>query len=116
MALIPGNVDWVADLIPELEAQLGRFEVATDEIDDELIGVFIEELDRLTKELQEGMQQRDGEVIRGAAHSIKGMGGTIGLPEISVLALTIENAAREGRLPDAAPLVDALADWLQTLI
>ena len=115
MAKIPGNIDWVADLIPELEAQRGQFVVATDEVDDELIVVFIEELERLTRELREGMEGLDPEMVRMAAHSIKGMGGTIGLPEISVLGLAIENTAKENRLPDAVPMVDGLANWVSTL-
>ena len=115
MANIPGNVEWVAELIPGLEAQLGQFVVATDEVDDELIEVFIEELDRLTKELQQGLNQLNIEMVRMAAHSIKGMGGTIGLPEISVVGLTIENAAKENDLPRTIPLVDALGNWLASL-
>lgn len=114
MAKLPGQVDWVADLIPGLEGQLDQFEVSTDEVDDELIEVFIEELGRLTKELQEGMKTFDREAVRMAAHSIKGMGGTIGLPEISVLGLAIEDTAKENRLQDASPMVDALASWIET--
>lgn len=115
MASIPGNVEWVADLIPGLESQLDPFIVDTDEVDEELVDVFIEELRRLTGELKDGMQANDDEIVRMAAHSIKGMGGTIGLPEISVLGLTIENAAKEDRLMDAQPLVDALVNWLETI-
>lgn len=115
MTKIPGNLEWVADLIPGLSGELDPFIVATDEVDDELVEVFIEELKRLTGELQEGMENRDPAMIRMAAHSIKGMGGTIGLPEISVLGLTIENAAKADQLQDARPLVDALANWLTTL-
>jgi HPt (histidine-containing phosphotransfer) domain-containing protein len=115
MTKIPQNIDWVADLVPELEAQRGQFVVATDEVDDDLVEVFIEELERLTRELQQGMERHDLEMVRMAAHSIKGMGGTIGLPEISVLGLAIENTARENRLQDAVPMVDALATWLSTL-
>jgi HPt (histidine-containing phosphotransfer) domain-containing protein len=115
MANIPGNVEWVAELIPGLAGQLDQFSVATDEVDDELVGIFIDELVRLTGELQEGMAGSDSESVRMAAHSIKGMGGTIGLPEISVLALTVENAAKADALADARPLVDALAHWVQTL-
>ena len=115
MANIPGNVEWVADLIPDLEAKRGRFEVDTDEVDDELIEIFIEELYRLTGELQTGVGRNDSEMLRMAAHSIKGMGGTIGLPEISVLGLEIENLTKENRMPDTQPLVDALAHWMTTL-
>lgn len=115
MAEIPGNTEWVANLVPDLEAKKVPFLVDTDEVDDELIEVFIEELRRLTGELQEGLAGNDDEMVRMAAHSIKGMGGTIGLPEISVLGLEVENCAKEDRLPDAQPLVGALVDWMQTI-
>jgi HPt (histidine-containing phosphotransfer) domain-containing protein len=115
MANIPGNVEWVAELIPSLAEQLDQYVVATDEVDDELVEVFIEEIQRLTAELREGVRNNDAEMVRIAAHSIKGMGGTIGLPEISVVGLEIEKQAKEDRPQDAGPLVDALADWLATL-
>ena len=115
MANIPGNVEWVAKLIPSLAEQLDQYVVATDEVDDELVEVFIEEIQRLTSELQEGVRNNDAEMVRMAAHSIKGMGGTIGLPEISVLGLEVEKRAKEGRPQDAGPLVDGLSDWLATL-
>jgi HPt (histidine-containing phosphotransfer) domain-containing protein len=112
MVNIPGNVEWVAGLIPDLEARLDQFVVSTEELDDELVEVFYEEIKRLTGELQEGLAQNDDDTVRTAAHSIKGMGGTIGLPEISVLGLEIENRAKDDRFADIKPLVDALADWL----
>lgn len=115
MVEIPGNVEWVAELIPDLEIRKESFVVATDEVDDELVEIFIEELRRLTSELQAGLEQNDLEMVRTAAHSIKGMGGTIGLPEISVLALEVEIRAKEDRLSDSKPLVDALAHWMTTL-
>lgn len=114
MANIPSNTEWVADLIPKLEVRKVPFMVATDEIDDELIEVFIEELQRLTGELQQGFSGDDFEMVRMAAHSIKGMGGTIGLPEISVLALEIECAVKEDRLEDTEPLITALTSWIKT--
>lgn len=115
MANVPGSVEWVANLIPGLEGQLDQFVVATDEVDDELVEIFIEEIQRLTGELQDGMTRNDPVMVRTAAHSIKGMGGTIGLPEISVLGLAIENAAKADRLTEARPLVDGLTEWLKTL-
>ena len=115
MANIPGKVEWVAKLIPSLAEQLDQYVVATDEVDDELIEVFIEEIQRLTAELQDGVRNNDPQMVRMAAHSIKGMGGTIGLPEISVLGLEIEKRAKDGRLQEAGPMVDGLADWLATL-
>lgn len=115
MARVSWNVDWVSELIPEMDSLLDQFVVDTDEVDDELIEVFIEEISRLTGELQAGVEQGDLEMVRMAAHSIKGMGGSMGLPEISVLGLEVENIAKEERLSDARPLIDALALWASTL-
>jgi len=109
-----GNVGWVADLIPDLAGRLDPFIVDTDEVDDELAEVFVCEIKRLTDELQDGLGRNDAETVRLAAHSIKGMGGTMGLPEISVLGQEIEILARESRVADAKPLIDALAGWLST--
>lgn len=114
MTNFPGSIEWVEQLIPDVAAKAAPFIVDTDEMDDELVGIFIDEIRRLTGELQAGLAQGDGEMIRIASHSIKGMGGTMGLPEISVLGLEIENLAKEDRLADTKPLVDALADWLET--
>ncbi len=83
MVNIPGNTEWVGELIPGLEARKVQFVVDTDEVDDELVEIFIEELRRLSGELKRGFENHDPEMLRMAAHSIKGMGGTIGLPEIS---------------------------------
>lgn len=115
MVNIPGNTEWVAELIPGLEARKPPFVVDIDEVDDELVEVFIEELRRLSGELKLGLENHDPVMIRMAAHSIKGMGGTIGLPEISVLGLEVENAAKEDRLADAEPLVQGLTVWMETL-
>ena len=115
MASVPWNVEWVAEWIPGMEARIDQFVVDTDEVDDELTELFIEEIRRLTGELQAGAGQGDVEMVRMAAHSIKGMGGTMGLPEISVLGQEIENMVKEERLPDAKSLINALTHWIATL-
>jgi len=114
MADIPRNVDWIAELVPDLSAKAEPFRVDTDEVDDELIEVFIDEIKRLVGELQEGLAANDPELVRMASHSVKGMGGTIGLPEVSVLGLEIENLAKEDRVPDADEMINGLAKWLNT--
>lgn len=112
MVNFPGDVKWVEGLVPDLAARIDPFVVDTDEMDEELIEIFIAEIQRLSGDLQDGIARNDGELVRMAAHSIKGMGGTMGLPEISVLALEIETRAKQERLQEAKPLVDALANWL----
>jgi HPt (histidine-containing phosphotransfer) domain-containing protein len=115
MTDFPGNTEWVAELIPDVTAKAVQFSVDTEEVDDELVEVFIDELRRLTGELQEGLGRNDSEMVRIAAHSIKGMGGTLGLPEISVVGLEIEERVKAGRIDDARPLTDALDKWMKTL-
>lgn len=115
MAELPGNVEWVADFIPSLSSRVDQFTVDTDEVDDELIEVFLDELRRLTGDLKEGLLASDNEIVRAAAHSIKGMGGTIGLPELSVLALEIETLAKDDCLENAIGMVEALVNWMKSL-
>jgi HPt (histidine-containing phosphotransfer) domain-containing protein len=115
MVNIPGNTEWVAELIPDLAARLEPYVVGTEELDEELVEVFIEEIRRLTRDLQKGLAQNNDETIRMAAHSIKGMGGTMGLPEISVLGLEIETMSKESRLSETRPLVEGLVRWMDTL-
>ena len=115
MGGFPGNTAWIAELIPDLDSKMEQFVVDSNEVDDELVEIFIEELTRLAGELCEGLANNDAQMIRGSAHSIKGMGGTIGLPGISVVGLTIENMAKEERLGDAKPLVASLSDWLDSV-
>jgi HPt (histidine-containing phosphotransfer) domain-containing protein len=115
MINFPGSMEWVVELIPDIAAKVDPFTVDTEEVDDELIEVFVDEIRRLTGELQAGLDQGDDEIVRIASHSIKGMGGTMGLPEISVLGLEIEDMAKEDRLADTKPFIDALAEWMATL-
>jgi HPt (histidine-containing phosphotransfer) domain-containing protein len=115
MANVPGNVGWIAELIPDVMNRVDQYIVDTEDVDDELIEVFIEELRRLTDELVEGVETSNPELVRAAAHSIKGMGGTIGLPEVSVFGFDVEMTAKEDRLADAKPLVDGLVNWVATL-
>ena len=112
MTDFPGDLTWAVELIPDMAAKVSPFTVDTEEVDDELVGIFVDEIRRLTSELQDGLSRRDNGIVRMASHSIKGMGGTMGLPEISVVGLEIENLAKEERLHDAEPLVTALAAWL----
>lgn len=115
MTDFPGNMDWVSELIPDVAARAAPFTVDTEEVDEELAIIFVEEIRRLTGELQQGLEQGDEEAVRVASHSIKGMGGTMGLPEISVVGLAIETLAKEDHLSQTAPLIQALADWMAAL-
>lgn len=104
-------IDTVRKLVPDLDGRISQFEVETFEMDAELIAAFCEELERMSGELQTGLDTPDNEMIRVAAHSIKGMGGTMGLPEISVLAQEIELTLRGGQMDRCRELCSALITW-----
>jgi HPt (histidine-containing phosphotransfer) domain-containing protein len=109
-------VEKVRSLIPDLDGRISQFEVETFEMDAELIAAFCEELERMSGDLQTGLDTPDNEKIRVAAHSIKGMGGTMGLPEISVLAQEIELALRAGETDRCAGLCKGMIDWSREFV
>ena len=109
-------IEMVRELIPDLEDRMAQFEVEAFDIDDELMEAFREELERLGGDLHAGRTVSDDEQVRAAAHSIKGMCGTMGLPEISVLAREIEMTLRAGERERYDLLCDALITWARDFI
>jgi len=111
MTAVPRAIETVRNLVPDLDGRISQFEVETFEMDGELIEAFCEELDRVGGYLQSGLDESDNEKIRVAAHSIKGMGGTMGLPEISVLAQEIELMLRRQDQERCIILCESLIQW-----
>lgn len=109
-------IETVRKLVPDLDGRISQFEVETFEMDGELIAAFCEELERVSGDLQTGVDTSDSEMIRVAAHSIKGMGGTMGLPEISVLAQEIELTLRGGEMDRCTGLCAALIAWSRDFV
>lgn len=58
--------------------------------------------------LEEGIAAGDSEVVRRAAHSIKGSAGNIGANEVMRQASELDERARAGDLSDARARVDAI--------
>jgi HPt (histidine-containing phosphotransfer) domain-containing protein len=109
-------IETVRKLVPDLEGRISQFEVETFEMDDELLEAFCEELERMSGDLQTGLDTANNEMIRVAAHSIKGMGGTMGLPEISILAQEIELTLRGGQMDRCTELCKALIEWSREFV
>jgi HPt (histidine-containing phosphotransfer) domain-containing protein len=110
---LPNAENWVRGLVPDLDSRIDAFRVDFDEVDDELIAAFKEELTAQADRLKKGIAGGELEPVRQAAHSVKGMGGTIGLPEISVLAHEIELRAKAGDTATCAALGEAFMQWVQ---
>ncbi len=109
-------IEMVRTQVPDLDGRISQFEVETFEMDAELVEAFCEELDRMSGDLQAGLDEPNNEKIRVAAHSIKGMGGTMGLPEISVLAQEIELTLRDGQMDRCMKLCAALIGWSRDFV
>ena len=116
MIVFTRAVEMVRELVPDLETRIAQFEVEPFELDEELIEAFREELEHLSDEMQAGLDSADDEQIRLAIHSIKGMSGTMGLPEISVLAQEIELTLRAGERERFALLSNALIAWARDFV
>jgi HPt (histidine-containing phosphotransfer) domain-containing protein len=116
MTAIPRAIEMVRSIIPDLDGRISQFEVETFEMDEELISAFCEELVRICGDLEVGLNTPDDEKVRVAAHSIKGMGGTMGLPEISVLAQEIEMAVRAEDPVRTKTVGDALIQWSRDFV
>lgn len=113
MPAISRAIDWVRKRVPDLDARISHFETDPFEPDDELIDAFCEELTRLCGDLRAGLQEDDAGKTRYTAHSLKGMCGSIGLPELAVLAQEIEFTLRDGEMERCTVLVNELTGWAQ---
>ncbi len=109
--MIARAMDTVRELLPDLDRRISQFEVETFEMDDELMEAFCEELERVGGDMRAGLDEPDNDKIRVAAHSLKGMGGTMGLPEISVLAQEIELTLPDDDQSRCKQLCGALVHW-----
>lgn len=116
MRALERALEMVRKWIPDLEGRISQFETEPFEIDDELIDAFREELERLSGDLQDGLDAGDEEKMRLAAHAMKGMSGTMGLPEISVLAQEIEINLREGDRDRTTELSNVLIAWARDFV
>jgi len=76
-------------------------------------GVFVTSSRRLYGELAVAIPNGDAEGVRISAHSIKGSAANIGASRLEQVAAQMEEAAREGRIDDAAQLLPALQRGLE---
>jgi HPt (histidine-containing phosphotransfer) domain-containing protein len=85
----------------------------------ELVGEFLEDAPRQLEALRTGLENGDAEVVRRAAHTLKGNGRTFGAEELASLSQQVEAAAKAGDLNAAragAPDVEAAWDRVRPLL
>ena len=108
----PGlSLTWFQDLIPELVARSEAFRISTDAVDEEALCLFADEIRLAIRGLSAAIADRDGDGIRRQAHSLQGMGGTAGSPEISVVGEELSRCARQNDFGRCAELTTRLDGW-----
>ena len=98
----------------DLDAALERYE-GDRSVLAEIVGSYIEESTTLTKEIRSGIDSGDTELVRRAAHSLKGGAAYISAMSLSCSAADIEKAARSGNLTIVENLLSTLERELSRL-
>ena len=86
-----------------------------EEIAREIAGIFVESSKALYAELAGAIPQRDPDLVRARAHSIKGSAGNIGADALQELAAAMERAGRDGDLDEARRLLPDLQAHLEAV-
>lgn len=98
--------------IPDLAAREVPYSVALSDSDPELIEALVAHIRDAGPRLRAAAAARDYRGVAGHAHGLKGMGGSVGLPEISVLGQLLEEAARGGQPAEVDRLCALLSAWV----
>lgn len=96
-------------LIPDFEDRTEAFRIPAEPLDDALYGMFQTEMARAAAAIDAAAISGETPVVVRAAHTLKGMGGTVGLPGISTLGDEIGRAARKGEFDRCRRLIGAVA-------
>jgi CheY-like chemotaxis protein/anti-sigma regulatory factor (Ser/Thr protein kinase)/HPt (histidine-containing phosphotransfer) domain-containing protein len=99
------------DLIPNLSERAEAFCVSGEFLDDAVLAAFEEQMASTVEELRVAVDMADEAGVRRQAHSLQGMGGAAGAPEISVVGEELSRLAREGDFALCAALAARLANW-----
>lgn len=98
-------------VLPDLDRRVDAFTVLSGPVDDDIRHAFHEYLTSLRPQLATAGQRGDVPAIARLAHALKGMGGGVGHPEISVLGQAMELSALAGQAARVQQLIEALDAW-----
>jgi chemotaxis protein histidine kinase CheA len=116
MAKIKRAHELVKQVVPDMEQEISRFDVGSFDLDETLLEALCFELRRMQGGLEAALEHQDAEQIGKIAHSVKGMAGTIGFPEISVLAWEIEQAQQSVDKERVTLLCETLLVWVRDVL
>ena len=112
----PCGPEWDAaelfrDLIPDLTERATAFRVSGEFVDDAVLAAFERQMASAREALRTALKAADEAGIRRQAHSLQGMGGAAGAPEISVVGEELSRSARAGDFARCAVLTARLTEW-----
>lgn len=102
-------------LIPDLETRKARYTVNAGAMDTELLALFADQAREHVEAINTAFACGDAETVKLRAHSVKGIGGTMGAPEISVLAEEMEGLTDISDPGRPAQLLATMLSWERTL-
>ena len=101
-----------AALIPDLGRRAALFNVGSGEMEAEIMALFCEQMSDIIRQLPQAASAANEAEVRRFAHSLTGMGGTVGEPEISVVGEELSTAAKAGDFARCERLAAALQQWI----
>jgi len=102
---------WFQSLIPDISFRALAFQTSGDVVDEEILALFEKQMRLTINSLVTAIAAGDFAEVRRHAHSLQGMGGTAGSPEISVVGEELSRYAKQGDLTHCSELTTRLNDW-----
>ena len=99
------------DILPDLIERAEAFRVSGEFVDDAVLAAFDRQMEAIQTALSSALEVPDLAEIRRQAHSLQGMGGAAGAPEISVVGEELSRAAKADDTSRCAALVARLLEW-----
>ena len=99
-----------SDLIPDLSQRRQQFRVPDEYVDDDIRDAFNRQMEIVEDALLTAVVSDDADGIRRQAHSLQGMGGAAGFPEISVVGVELSHAAKNNNFTRCKALATRLSE------
>jgi len=104
-------ISYFSDLIPDMVLRTETFRTSGDVVDEEVLSIFEEQMRLSIHALHGAIEESDADRIRRQAHSLQGMGGTAGVPEISVVGEELSQLAKQGDFARCRDIITRLDRW-----
>ena len=106
----------IRTVVPDLDEVIDEYHVGHFDVDEEILEAFRVQLNIHLSGSCGALDINDFERLQIEDHSVKGMGGVLGSPELSVLGFKIEEAARSRDAARCKELVGAMRMWYSTFL